>query len=76
MVAIFTSSESAAKMLIDEGTIDAADIPETDGYRAPTSDFIDGIAYDGHQPNAYIDSLTIGLKTGQTVSGTEVVSAN
>jgi nitrate/nitrite transport system substrate-binding protein len=67
---------TAAKMLVDEGAIDAADIPETDGYRAPTSDFIDGIAYDGRQPNAYIDSLTIGLKTGQTVSGTEVVSAN
>ncbi|MEO7222539.1 MAG: CmpA/NrtA family ABC transporter substrate-binding protein [Devosia sp.] len=68
---------TAAKMLIDEGMIDAADIPSgTDGYRVPTADFIDGMSYDGRQPNAYIDSLGIGLKAGQTVVGTEVVSAN
>jgi nitrate/nitrite transport system substrate-binding protein len=66
---------AAAKMLADEGLIEAVDIPwDTDGYRAPTADFIDGIPYDGRQPNAYIDSLSIGLKAGQVVEGTEVVA--
>jgi nitrate/nitrite transport system substrate-binding protein len=65
----------AAQMLVDEGKIDKADIPwDSDGYRAPTNEFIDGVTYDGHQPNAYIDSLSIGLKSGETVSGAEVVS--
>ncbi|MDO8360680.1 MAG: ABC transporter substrate-binding protein, partial [Devosia sp.] len=65
----------AAQMLVDEGKIDKADIPwDSDGYRAPTNEFIDGVTYDGHQPNDYIDSLSIGLKSGETVSGAEVVS--
>lgn len=64
----------AAEMLIEEGKADKADFPfGTDGYKAPTSDFIDGVTYDGKAPNAYIDSLKIGLKNGQTVSGSEVV---
>lgn len=59
----------AAQMLVDEGKIDAADIPwDSDGYRAVTAEFIDGIAYDGHTPNAYIDSMPIGLKTGETAA--------
>ena len=33
------------------------------------------IAYDGRQPNAYIASLAIGLKEGETVEGTEVMSS-
>ncbi len=67
----------AARMLVDEGMAGEADFPwDTDGYRAPTpaADIIDGIAYDGRTPNAYIDSLIIGLKTGQTVTGSAVVS--
>lgn len=64
----------AAKMLVEEGLAEEADFPwETDGYRQPTAEFIDGMTYDGKKPNAYIDSLSIGLKSGQTVSGTEVV---
>ncbi len=35
--------------------------------RDPTADFIDGVRYDGTQPNAYIDSLIIGLKANQSV---------
>lgn len=67
----------AAKMLVDEGKAKAADFPlDSDGYKAPTSDFIDGIRYDGHKPNAYIDSLPIGLKSGQTVVGNQVQPAN
>lgn len=54
---------TAAKLLVDEGFVDESDFPwDTDGYRAPTSEFIDAITYDGRQPNQYIDSLTIGLK--------------
>ncbi len=66
----------AAQMLVDEGLVDKADFPwDSDGYREPTpaSDVIDGIAYDGRKPNAYIDSLTIGLKGDQKVEGSEVV---
>jgi nitrate/nitrite transport system substrate-binding protein len=63
----------AAKMLVDEGKAKPADFPwKTDGYREPTSDFIDGVAYDGRKPNAYIDSLAIGLKGGQAVEGLKV----
>ncbi|MGH1331133.1 MAG: CmpA/NrtA family ABC transporter substrate-binding protein [Paracoccaceae bacterium] len=65
----------AAKMLVEEGLANEADFPwDSDGYKAPTpgSDIIDGIAYDGRAPNAYIDSLPIGLKSGQTVVGNEV----
>ncbi|MBA3909593.1 MAG: nitrate ABC transporter substrate-binding protein [Rhodobacter sp.] len=58
----------AAEELIAEGkaTSEMFDF-DADGYREPTSAFIDGITYDGTTPNAYIDSLTIGLKTGLTV---------
>ena len=66
----------AARMLVDEGYVDEADFPwDTDGYREPTpaSDIIDGIAYDGRQPNAYLDSLEIGLKGEQLVEGNDIV---
>ena len=61
----------AAQLLVDEGHADPADFPwDSDGYRAPTpaADIIDGIPYDGRAPNAYLDSLDIGLKGEQTVS--------
>ena len=66
----------AAKMLVEEGQVDEADFPwDTDGYREPTpaGDIIDGVPYDGRQPNAYLDSLSIGLKGEQTVKGNDVV---
>ena len=62
----------AARMLVDEGHVAEADFPwETDGYKAPTpaADIIDGIPYDGRKPNAYIDSLNIGLKSSQSADG-------
>ena len=65
----------AAKLLVEEGYVKAEDFPwDSDGYRAPTpaSDIIDGIPFDGKAPNAYIDSLPIGLKSGQTVVGNAV----
>lgn len=60
----------AAKMLMDEGYVSEAEVPwNSNGYKAPTpaSDFIDGIAFDANKPNAYLDSLQIGLKTDQLV---------
>ncbi|MEX0303950.1 MAG: CmpA/NrtA family ABC transporter substrate-binding protein [Leisingera sp.] len=65
----------AAKMLVDEGLANPEDFPwDSDGYKAPTpaEDIIDGIPFDGKTPNAYIDSLPIGLKSGQTVVGNAV----
>jgi len=63
----------AAKLLVAEGYVSEADFPwDTDGYRDPTSEFIDGIEYDGRRPNAYIDSLTIGLKAKQKVTDNDV----
>jgi nitrate/nitrite transport system substrate-binding protein len=64
----------AAKMLVEEGKAKKEDFPwDTDGYRTVTSENIDAVAYDGKKPNAYIDSLSIGLRGKQTVEGTEVV---
>ncbi len=64
----------AARMLVDEGLADKADFPwDTDGYRDPTAAFIDGVTYDGRHPNAYIDSLGIGLKGAETVDGAKIV---
>lgn len=64
----------AARMLVEEGQVAEADFPwATDGYREPTAEFIDGIEYDGRKPNAYIDSLTIGLKNKQIVDGNVIV---
>ena len=64
----------AARLLVGEGLADEADFPfDTDGYRAQTAAFIDGIPYDGRKPNAYIDSLGIGLKGSETIDGAKVV---
>jgi len=52
---------AAAAALVAEGHLSAADLPATDGYKAPTADFIDGILYDGRQPNAYLRRFAIGL---------------
>lgn len=53
---------SAAQDLVKEGHITSADLPETDGFKAPQDDFMDGIVYDGRKPNTYIESMKIGLK--------------
>ena len=59
---------AAAKQLLAEGKINQADIPwDHTGYRQPQSDFIDGIRFDGHQPNAYLQSFPIGLKNSDSV---------
>ena len=65
----------AARSLVKDGLAKEADFPwETDGYRAPQTQFIDDVTYDGRSPNAYLQSLSIGLKDGQTVTGGRVVN--
>jgi nitrate/nitrite transport system substrate-binding protein len=64
----------AAQLLLDEGKLKKEDVPwTTDGFKAPNKDFIDGITYDAHKPNAYIDQFSIGLKGGQKVESGNVV---
>ena len=67
----------AAEMLIADGKVEKADFPfGTDGFRppVPAADIIDGIPYDGKAPNAYLESLKIGLKGKELVKGADVVS--
>jgi nitrate/nitrite transport system substrate-binding protein len=65
----------AARMLIEEKKAKQEDFPfDTDGFRAPTKEFIDGIEYDGRKPNEYLRKLPIGLKQGQVVEGGTVVT--
>ncbi|AGA77369.1 CmpA/NrtA family ABC transporter substrate-binding protein [Echinicola vietnamensis] len=54
--------EKAAEMLLAERNLDAEDIPETDGYKPATDEFIDGTMYDGKDPIQYINSFKIGNK--------------
>ncbi|MAU95872.1 MAG: nitrate ABC transporter substrate-binding protein [Fulvimarina sp.] len=58
----------AAASLIDDGLLDAADIPETDGYKPSTAEFIDGVEYDGSRPNEYLQKFEIGLKGDEDVA--------
>ncbi|MGV8985365.1 MAG: CmpA/NrtA family ABC transporter substrate-binding protein [Cypionkella sp.] len=67
--------EEAAKELIAEGKATDTDFDfSATGYKPVTADFIDHIPYDGTKPNAYIDSLPIGLKDNQTVADGAVVN--
>lgn len=52
----------AAKLLLDEGFIAKNDIPETDGYKPATTDFVDNMLYDGKKPVEYINGFKIGNK--------------
>jgi nitrate/nitrite transport system substrate-binding protein len=66
----------AARALVAEGKAKEQDFPwSTDGYRAPGGDFIDGVAFDARKPNAYIDSLAIGLKGDERPSAKQLVTA-
>ena len=63
-------------MLVDEGMAEGQRFPlgpaTATSAPTPAGDIIDGIGYDGKQPNAYIDSLPIGLKDDQKVVGNQV----
>jgi nitrate/nitrite transport system substrate-binding protein len=66
----------AARLLVEEGLAREIDFPwTTDGYRAPTSEFIDGVVYDGRKPTAYLESLAIGLKGTDTPTAGQLVTA-
>ncbi|CAA0121361.1 Bicarbonate transport ATP-binding protein CmpC [BD1-7 clade bacterium] len=57
---------TAAKALIAEGKLDAKDFPDfasETGFKPVQDEFIDGVAYDGSQPSAYLEKFSIGLKT-------------
>ncbi|WP_333831437.1 CmpA/NrtA family ABC transporter substrate-binding protein [Pararhodobacter sp.] len=63
----------AAQSLVDDGLVPAdAFLFDSDGYRPVSTDAIDGLPFDGRQPNAYIDSLPIGLQGDQRVVGNAV----
>jgi nitrate/nitrite transport system substrate-binding protein len=65
---------AAAEALIAEGKAGREDFPfGTDGFKAPTAEFIDAIEYDGKKPNEYLSKFPIGLKDKQKVAGNEVV---
>jgi nitrate/nitrite transport system substrate-binding protein len=52
----------AARQLEAEGHLTKDEIPETDGFKPATSDFIDGIIYDGRDPVGYLNKFSVGLK--------------
>ena len=52
----------AAKELVKEGKLAETDIPQTEGFKEPAGDFIDGIVYDGRKPNEYLKKFPIGQK--------------
>jgi nitrate/nitrite transport system substrate-binding protein len=60
----------AAKELIEEGKLPASAFPDfatETGFKAPQTEFIDGITFDGTQPNAYLEKFPIGLKGEEVV---------
>ncbi len=55
----------AAKALLAEGEFSADEFPDfatETGFKGPQPEFLDGVTYDGSQPNAYLEKLSIGLK--------------
>jgi nitrate/nitrite transport system substrate-binding protein len=66
---------TAAKALIAEGKAKASDFPADgeSGFKPTSSEFIDGIAYDGTKPNDYLSKFSIGLKGKQKVASGKIV---
>jgi nitrate/nitrite transport system substrate-binding protein len=54
----------AAELLVKDGVIEAAEIPDTDGFKPATSEFIDGVSYDGRKPNDYLAKFRVGRQAG------------
>lgn len=50
----------AAQSLVRSGLMKSADVPNTDGYKPATNQFIDGVEYDGRKPLDYLARLKIG----------------
>ena len=67
----------AARLLVEDGHASESDFPwDADGYRDPQTEFIDGVAYDGRKPNAYLEQFAIGLKGTDTVEAGAVASVD
>jgi nitrate/nitrite transport system substrate-binding protein len=63
----------AVKLLVAEGKVDKKDFPwDTDGYRAPQAEFIDGVTYDGRKPIEYLTKFSIGLKADEIVKSAKI----
>jgi nitrate/nitrite transport system substrate-binding protein len=54
----------AANALLAEGRLEASEVPQTDGFKAPDRGFIDGTVYDGRKPNEYLSKFEIGNQGG------------
>jgi nitrate/nitrite transport system substrate-binding protein len=55
---------AAATALIDDGHMTAEDFPDFEtetGFKGEQTEFMDGISYDGREPNAYLRKFAIGL---------------
>ncbi len=64
---------AAAKSLVADGMASADAFPNDEsGIRANQGKFIDGVTFDATRPNAYLASLSIGLKGAQTVTAAGV----
>jgi nitrate/nitrite transport system substrate-binding protein len=64
----------AARLVVEDGNAAETDFPwDSDGFRAPQSEFIDGLTFDGRQPNAYLEQFPIGLKGSQKIAQNAVV---
>ncbi len=57
--------KKAANLLVSEGHLEASELPETDGYKPATTDFIDGKKFDAKDPIGYINSFNIGNKESE-----------
>ena len=59
------SARRAAEELIAEGVLAKEEFPDFEtetGYRAPQTEFIDDVTFDGTKPNEYLEKFPIGLK--------------
>ena len=52
----------AANELVEAGLLNADELPQTDGFKSPQTEFIDEITFNGKTPNAYLNKFAIGLK--------------
>lgn len=52
----------AATALLEEGHLTKEEIPQTDGFKPATGEFIDGVVYDGKDPVGYLSKFKVGLK--------------
>jgi nitrate/nitrite transport system substrate-binding protein len=62
--------QAAAESLIAAELLSVDDFPDFSnetGIRPPQNEFIDGITFDGSQPNAYLEQFAIGLKGDETL---------